>query len=47
MTLRFYRIDSLYRVLVFLNQAIIVVSLCVGTILLVHEIRRGRFRNAL
>jgi hypothetical protein len=44
---RFYQIDAAYRVLTFVNQALIAVSLCVGAVLVFRETRKGRPGNAL
>jgi hypothetical protein len=47
MTLSFYRNDSAYRILVATNRILVVLSLCVGSALIVREVRRGRLRNAI
>jgi hypothetical protein len=47
MTISFYRIDSAYCILVATNRALAALSLCVGSALLVREVRRGRLRNAI
>ena len=47
MTLSFYRNDSAYRILVATNRTLVVLSLCVGSALLVREVHRGQLRNAI
>lgn len=44
---RFYRIDRVYNAAVGVNQALIALSLCLGTVLLIREIRKRRYGIAL
>jgi hypothetical protein len=45
--IRFYQIDTIYRGAVGFSQALIALSLCLGTVLLIQEIRKSRYRIAL